>query len=35
MNGGSSLRKLWRHMEMNPPQVLNLNQGVAMCETRG
>ena len=19
----------------NPPQVLNLNQGVAMCETRG
>lgn len=31
---GSSVRIVSWGLE-SPPQVLNLNQGVAMCETRG
>lgn len=34
MNGVLSVRKVWWHLE-SPPQLVNLNQGVAMCETRG
>lgn len=34
MNGVLSVRKGWWGLE-SPPQVLNLNQRVAMCETRG
>jgi hypothetical protein len=34
MNGVLSVRKVWWGLK-NPPQVLNLNQGVAICETEG
>ncbi len=34
MNGVLSVRIFWWGLE-SPPQVLNLIQGVAMCETRG